>query len=190
MKKKIESDEKLILKQLTVRLINQFIKCPWLQPVYFCVTRTLWPWTFIHLLPASIALQEWEMDEKCSTHCWAHRKCLQNSLCYARGVVTNGVLLPNSTVGRGCPVWSIALDSWCRCKWSHDIDLEPCSSWERCFTLPQAGLQLSDVGLNKEDKEGDLTINTHLSLAHLPKDWISESLILGNSVFCRSFSKC
>ena len=131
-----------------------------------------------------------KMDEKCSTHCWAHRKCLQNSLCYARGVVTNGVLLPNSTVGRGCPVWSIALDSWCRCKWSHDIDLEPCSSWERCFTLPQAGLQLSDVGLNKEDKEGDLTINTHLSLAHLPKDWISESLILGNSVFCRSFSKC
>ena len=44
-----------------------------------------------------------KMDEKCSTHCWAHRKGFQNSLCYARGVVSNCVLLPNSMVGT----------SWC-----------------------------------------------------------------------------
>ena len=56
--------------------------------------------------------------------------------------------------------------------------------------LRHAGLQLPDVGLNKEDKEGDPTINVHLSPVHLPKDYISESLILRNSVFCRSFSKC
>lgn len=46
------------------------------------------------------------------------------------------------------------------------------------LALLYPGLHLQAVGLDKEDREGDVIIHTHLSPAHLHKERVSELLIV------------